>query len=29
MQDEKKRHRAWSIEHGVKSIADLGRHGEV
>jgi len=24
MQDEKKRHRAWGIEHGVKSIADLG-----
>jgi hypothetical protein len=23
MQDEKKRHRAWSMEHGVKSIADL------
>ena len=27
MQDEKKKHRAWSIEHGVKSIANLGRDG--
>jgi hypothetical protein len=26
MQDEKKKHREWSIEHGVKSIANLGRH---
>ena len=28
MQDEKKKHRAWSIEHGVKGIANLGRDGD-